>query len=65
MHWIELVIDGRGRTREVINFVYFHIEGKGYVMPNELEVRVVQEMGNVPFRPRKEVIETQYLVAPV
>jgi hypothetical protein len=37
---IELVIDWGG---DIVNFVHFHIQGEGHVVPNELESGIVHE----------------------
>ena len=40
LHRVVLVVDRRGRAREVIDFVDLHIQGKGHVVSHQLEAWV-------------------------
>jgi len=58
-----LIMNRRCRTGEVINFVDFDVQRKGYVVPNELEARVVVQMIDVSLRSGEQVVYAQNLVA--
>ena len=42
LHRIELVVHGRGGAREIVDLVDLDIEGEGYVVTQQLEVRVFE-----------------------
>ena len=44
LHRIELVVDRRGRARQIVNLVDLDIEQQSNVMAHDLEARVGQEM---------------------
>jgi hypothetical protein len=50
LHWIMLIMEGRGRAGEIIDLVYFHIEGVGNVMPDDFEVLTVEQMFDIATR---------------
>ena len=53
----------RGRTSEIINLVDFDIEGKGYVVPQNLEPRVVKQVLDIAPGPREEIIHAEQIAA--
>jgi len=54
-----LIMDGRGWTGEIIDLVHFDIEGKGDVVPKQLEAWFVDEVRDVPTPPGEEVIDAE------
>jgi hypothetical protein len=63
LHGVELVVDRRGRAGQVIDLVDFDIEREGDVVAHQLEIRVVEEMGDVVLGAGEEVVETDDVVA--
>ena len=47
LHRIELVVNGRRRACQVINFVDLDIERKGDVVPDQLEVGIAEQMRDI------------------
>ena len=62
LYRIELIMDGRGRTGQVIDLVHLHVEREGNVVAHEFEVRIVQQCQDVVLGPGEEVVHTQDVV---
>jgi len=56
---IILIMDGGGRTGKIVDFIHFDIEGKGDVMAKELEIGLIQEVGDISFGSCIEVVDTE------
>jgi len=65
LHGVELVVDRRGRAREVVDLVDLEIQRKRHVVADHLEVRVRVERGEVVARAREEVVDADDVVAPL
>ena len=63
LHRIPLVVDGRRRAREIKDLVDFHEEWVGDVVPQELEVLVVEEVLDVAPGAGEEIVDAKHLVA--
>jgi len=63
LHRVELVVDGRGGTGEVVDLVDFDVEREAHVVAHEFESRVAQEVGNVVLAARVEVVQAQHVVS--
>jgi len=63
LYGIELIVDGRCRTREVMNFVDFDVQGKCDVMAHNLKIRVVEQMPNVSARSCEIIVDANDLGA--
>ena len=55
LHRIELVMDGRGRTGQVINLVHLHIERKCDVVAQELKPGTLHQVVDILLVPGKAV----------
>jgi hypothetical protein len=55
---IELVVNRRSRTRQIVNFVDFDIQGKGNVVPQELKARITYQVRDILFGARVKVVDT-------
>jgi hypothetical protein len=53
----------RGRTGEIVNLVYFYVERKSNVVPQELKRRRLQKVRNVPLRSGKAIVGADDIVA--
>src|ERR1700704_5522489 len=53
----------RGRTSKIINFVDFDIEGKGYVVPQNLEPWAVKQALDIAPSPGEKVIHAEQIAA--
>ena len=55
-------MDGRGRAGEIVDFVHFHKQGKGHIVPEQLKTLVVHQVIDVFARAAEEVVDAQHLV---
>jgi hypothetical protein len=60
---IELVVDGTGRTSQVIYFIYFNVEREGDIVTQDFKVRMIEKVGNVSLGPGKEVVNANDLTS--
>ena len=59
---VVLVMHGRGRTGEIVDFVDLDIERKGHVVAHELEPWVAVQVVDVALRAGEQVVEADHLV---
>jgi hypothetical protein len=57
LHWVVLIMDGRSGTGEIVDLVHFHIEREGDVVPDDLEVFVIEQVLDIPTRAGEEIID--------
>src|SRR2546423_129039 len=62
LHRIELIVNRRRGTRQVINLIDFQKDGLDNVVAQQLETVIVQKVTNVLAPPGKKVIETNNFV---
>ena len=62
LHGIVLVMHGRGGTGQVIDFVHFHIQREGDVVPQKFKAPVVQKFFDIGPVAGEEVVHAQNLV---
>lgn len=62
-HRIMLVMHGRGRTGEVINFIDLNIERKSNIVAQKLKAVVLVKMFDIAFRPRKQIVHAKNIMA--
>src|SRR5882762_2325484 len=62
LHGIVLVVDRRGWTRQVVDFVNLDIERESHVVPDELEARHAVQVLDVALGSREQVVDTQDLM---
>ncbi len=60
LHRVVLVMDGRGRTGQIVDAVDLHVEREGHVVPHQLEARVVQEVRDVAPRAGEEIVDAEH-----
>jgi len=53
----------RSWAGQVVNLVDFYTKGFSNIVPDQLKFRILEEMRNVLFPTRKEIVETQNLMA--
>jgi hypothetical protein len=63
LHGIMLIMDGGRWTGEVIDFVHLHVERESYIVPHELEMRMIVQVFDVAFCTCEEIVETDNLVS--
>jgi hypothetical protein len=56
-------VNGRSRTCQIVNFVYFGKIGVGYIMTHQLKVMVVHQMTDIQFGTGKIIVETDNIVS--
>ena len=62
LHRVVLVMNRRGRTGEVVDFVDLDIERKRHVVAHQLEARMAEHVLDVALRAGKEIVEAQHIV---
>jgi hypothetical protein len=62
LHRVVLVVDRRGRAGEVVDLVDLHVEREGHVVAHQLEVRVVEQVGDVVLGAGEEVVDAEHIV---
>ena len=60
---VVLVVARCGRAGKVVNFVDFQKDGHRHVVPDQLEVGPVQQVGYIGFLAREEVVEADNVMA--
>ena len=63
LHRIMLVMNGRGRTGEIVDFIDLDIERKAHIMAHELEARMIVEMIDIALCAGEQIVGTQDLLA--
>ena len=53
----------RSRAGQIVNAVDFHQDGVDQVMPDQLEIGVVQQMGDIPPSTGKKIVQADDLPA--
>jgi hypothetical protein len=59
LYWIVLVVNRRSRTCKIVDLVDLYIERECDIVPDQLEVRVTNQMLNVTARSSKKVIDAE------
>jgi len=59
LHGIMLVMDGRGRTSEIVDLVDLDIDRERYVMSHQFETGVSMQMLNISLGTRKEIVHAK------
>lgn len=60
---IMLVVDRRGRTGKVVDFVDFHIERETNIMAHEFKAGMIVQMIDIALGAREQIIRTQDFMA--
>lgn len=59
---VVLIMDGRGRTGQVIDLINFEQDGFDHVMAEQLKAVVVQQVLDVSSAPSKKIVQTNDFV---
>jgi hypothetical protein len=62
LHGVELVMNRRGRTGEIVYLIYLHIEGKTNVVSHQFEMRPTEQMEYVGPGARVEIVDAKNFV---
>ena len=65
LHRIVLVMNGRCRARQVVDLIHFDIEREGHIVAHQLEVRVIEQMGDVVLDAGEEIVKADDVVTVV
>jgi hypothetical protein len=57
LHRIVLVVNGRSWASKIIDLVDLDIEREGYVVPNDLEAMVIEQMIDIALRAGEEIVD--------
>src|SRR5262249_41799344 len=60
LHGIMLVVHWRRRTGEIVDLIHFDIERKRHVVPNQIEVPVIEQMLDVAARSGEKIVYAQH-----
>ncbi len=63
LNGIVLIVDGRSRAGEIVDFIDLHIERKGHIVAYEFKARVADEMGDIGLGAGKEIVDANNIVA--
>ena len=63
LHRIMLIMNGRGRTGQIVNGIDLHEKRKADIVTHELETRMVVQMGNIGFGTGEQIVHAQHFVA--
>ena len=63
LHRIVLIVDGRGRAREIVDFVNLDVEREGHVMTEELKIFVLPEVTHIALRASCEIVDAKHLMS--
>ncbi len=62
LHRVVLVVDRRGRARQIVDLVDLDVEREGHVVADELEVRVLQQVQDVALGASEQVVGADHLM---
>jgi hypothetical protein len=65
LYGVVLVVDGGGRTSQIVYLVHLHIERKGYVMAHQLEMGAGEEILDIVLGASEKVIHAEHVMAVV
>src|SRR5262249_4946109 len=65
LHGIALVVNGRGRAGEVVDFVHLDIKRKRDVVAQELKTGTPNQVIDIPLGTREEIVEAYNVMAGV
>src|ERR1039458_10725612 len=63
LDWIVLIVDRRGRAREIVDLVHFEQNRVSQIVPQDLEAGVGKKMGDVTLRAGEEIVQADHLRA--
>jgi hypothetical protein len=58
---VTLVMDGRGRTGQVVDLVHLHIKREGDVVTHQLEARIGAQMLHIVLGAAVEIVDTKHM----
>ena len=59
---VMLIMNRRGGTGQIVDFIDLHIERKRHIMPHELEARVIVKLVDIALGTGKEIVGTKNFV---
>jgi hypothetical protein len=63
LYRIVLVMDRRGGTGKIINFIHFYVQGKGDVLAEELKIGILQEVNDISLDSCIKIVHTKDIIA--
>jgi hypothetical protein len=63
LNGVVLIVDRSSGTSQVVDFVDLHIEREGDVVANKFKIRISQQMDDISFGPRIEIVDTEDIVS--
>jgi hypothetical protein len=60
---VVLIVNGRSRTRQVVDLIDLHIKREGNVVAKEFKIRIPQQMGDISFGARVEIVDAEDIVS--
>lgn len=62
LDWIVLIMDGRSRTCQIIDFIHLNVQRVCDVMAKELEIRVIHEVQDITLGARVEIVDAEDVI---
>ena len=56
---IPLVVDGRSRTGQIIDFIHFHVERKRHIVPQQFKAGMIAQMLHIALGAAKIIVDAQ------
>jgi hypothetical protein len=60
---VVLIVNGRSRTRQIVNLIDLHIKRKGNVVTKEFKIGISDQMSDISLGPRIEIVHTEDIVS--
>ena len=57
-----MIMRRRSRTSQIINLIDFHLERIDHIVPDQLEIRILEEVSNILLPTGEKIVQTQDLV---
>ena len=59
---VALVVNGRGKESQVIDFVHLDIERKGHIVADQFEIRITEQMRDVNLRAGIVIVDANHFM---
>ena len=59
---VMLIMNGRCRTSQIINFIYFSRIRISDIMPHHLKMMIIHQVNDIIFRTRKKIIQAYHVM---
>jgi len=60
---VVLIVNGRSRTRQVVDLIDLHIKREGNVVAKEFKIGIPYQRSDITLGPRIEIVDTEDIVS--